>query len=285
MGTAAMRFNVHKPRPPLSEFIEEMRLYENYAAGHAHERILPTGTFAIIFNLRDNELRIYRPEGDFLAPQRFSGALISGPYASPFMTDMAEEGSTLGVHFKPGGAFPFLGGVVRELANKHADLRDIFGPAATELHQRLSEPSCPVVRFALLEEFLLARLVRRPTSHQAVRIGLGLVLAPNRTLVRDIAKTVDLSERRFIEVFAAEIGLTPKLLARVQRFHQALALSDDASIDWADIAARCGYFDQAHLIRDFVEFAGDSPVAYRLRQRQAGRAGLQPKRHHVPLFG
>lgn len=280
-----MRFNFHKPRPPLSEFIEEMRLYENYAAGHAHERILPTGTFAIIFNLRDNELRIYRPDSGFLAPQRFSGALISGPYASPFMTDMAEEGSTLGVHFKPGGAFPFLGGVVRELANRHVDLRDVFGPTATELHQRLSEPSCPAVRFALLEEFLLARLEHRRTSHEAVRIGLRLVVASNRTLVRDMAKTVDLSERRFIEVFAAEIGLTPKLLARVQRFHQALALSGGASIDWAEIAARCGYFDQAHLIRDFIEFAGDTPMVYRRHQRKAGHAGIQPKRNHLPLFG
>lgn len=84
--------------------------------------------------------------------------------------------------------------------------------------------------------------------------------------MHDVADRVGLSQRRFIQVFAAEVGLTPKLYCRVQRFHKArgLVLNVDAP-DWAQVALACGYFDQSHLIRDFREFAGLSPGNY-LRQ-------------------
>ena len=84
--------------------------------------------------------------------------------------------------------------------------------------------------------------------------------------VRDVARRVGLSQRRFIQVFAAEVGMTPKLYSRVQRFQRARALARKTAPDWAGIAADCGYFDQSHLIRDFLAFSGLSPADY-LRQR------------------
>jgi transcriptional regulator GlxA family with amidase domain len=85
--------------------------------------------------------------------------------------------------------------------------------------------------------------------------------------VRDVARRVGLSQRRFIQVFAAEVGLTPKLYARVKRFQRARALvRGTAPPDWAQLAVECGYFDQAHLIRDFRAFAGLTPEEY-LRHR------------------
>ena len=78
-----------------------------------------------------------------------------------------------------------------------------------------------------------------------------------RARVRDFAEAVGLSQRRFMEVFTAEDGLTPKLFSRVQRLQQALARRTPAP-EWAQLASDCGYFDQSHLIRDFVEFSGYS---------------------------
>ena len=85
--------------------------------------------------------------------------------------------------------------------------------------------------------------------------------------VRDVARRVGLSQRRFIRVFAAEVGLTPKLYGRVRRFQRALALVRGVPApDWAQLAVECGYFDQSHLIRDFRAFAGLTPEEY-LRHR------------------
>lgn len=284
MGTSLMRFHSYIPGWPLGEFIEEIRLYENYAGGHVCERILPSGTSAMIFNLRADELRIYHAS-DPIEPRRFSGALFSGAYAGSFMTDMAEETATLGVHFKPGGAFPVLALPAGALANTHVDLRAIWGPAATDLHDQLCNVSAPAERFLHIERALMTRLFDPPTRHNAVRIGLALLTRPDRRmLVRDVAKAVDLSERRFIEVFTAEVGLTPKKFARVQRFQRAMALSrGTANPDWACVAIQCGYFDQAHLIRDFIAFSGVSPTDYRRRQTQFERAGIQIKHNHLPL--
>jgi hypothetical protein len=119
-----MRFRSYTPRAPLCEFVEDFRLYENYAGEHLRERILPSGTFELVFNLRDNELRIYGlSQGDRC--RRFTGGLVSGLYAGSFMTDTAEEASIMGVHFKPGGAFALLRLPAGEFANT---IIDLWGP-------------------------------------------------------------------------------------------------------------------------------------------------------------
>jgi len=103
-----MLFRLYKPGPPLSDCIENFWLYDGYGSPHPRERIFPSGTFELVFNLREDELRIYRgPQLD--RASQFSGAIVSGPYGSFFGSDAEEEASVMGVDFKPGGAFPFLG--------------------------------------------------------------------------------------------------------------------------------------------------------------------------------
>jgi transcriptional regulator GlxA family with amidase domain len=77
--------------------------------------------------------------------------------------------------------------------------------------------------------------------------------------VREIAKDAGLSQRRLIELFTAAVGLTPKRFGRVLRFHRAAALGRSAAFDWTRVAHECGYYDQAHLIRDFRELAEVTP--------------------------
>jgi hypothetical protein len=120
-----MLYRSYIPAPPLADFIEDLWVYADYTPPHVKERILPSGTVELVINRGDNELRIY----DRVRPgvcERFSGAIVSGPYDRFFVIDTAEEASMLGVHFKPGGAFPFFGLPVSELANTHGS-RDVVG--------------------------------------------------------------------------------------------------------------------------------------------------------------
>jgi len=72
-----------------------------------------------------------------------------------------------------------------------------------------------------------------------------------------------LSPRRFIQVFAEQVGLTPKLFCRVRRFHEVMRrVHQGSGIDWTEVALSCGYFDQAHFIRDFRAFSGLNPTAW-----------------------
>jgi len=95
-----MLFRSYTPAP-LSDFISDFWLYDDYAPPHFKERILPSGTIELVINLRDDELRIHDRVGPRLC-ERFSGAVVSGTYGGFFVIDTAQETSLMGVHFKPG---------------------------------------------------------------------------------------------------------------------------------------------------------------------------------------
>lgn len=281
-----MIFRSYVPRPPLDRFVDDLWLYENYAASQRRELILPSGTFEMVFNLQEDELRIYDP-ADPEQCRRFSGAVVSGPYSRPFMSDGAEEKSLLGVHFKPGGAAGIVGLSAAEFRDQHVDLRVIWGPAADTLRERLCELNEPASKFRLLEQALMRRLLAYDGGHDAIRSALD-VIGKSRGCARtcDLARTVDLSQRRLIALFAAEVGLTPKLFGRITRFQHAVACWETPmKTDWAEVAVECGYFDQSHLIHDFVAFAGVGPDDYRRRRGRLELAGVHTKRHHLPMAG
>src|SRR5262245_14371834 len=102
-----MRFFSHEPAPPLCNFVHNFWGCTD-APSPSRERILPSGTIELAVNLRENEIRIYDPEqpGHY---RRFPGIVISGPYAGAFVIDPSQHASIMGVHFRPGGAFPFFG--------------------------------------------------------------------------------------------------------------------------------------------------------------------------------
>jgi AraC-like DNA-binding protein len=278
-----MLFRRYAPAKPLDAFIEDFWSYEDYGGDHAREHILPTGTVEMVFNLQEDELRIYGL-ADGKPCRCFSGAVVSGPYVSAFASDIEEETAILGVHFKPGGAWPVLGLPVDALHNTHVDLLSLWGSEATLVHDQLASLRDPMARFRLLERVLLERVVDPPRHHRAVSMGLDVLSRTHgRAGIAAIAKTLDVSQRRFSQVFAAQVGMTPKLFARVQRFQHVVAASGTArSPDWAQIALECGYFDQAHLINEFVEFSGVTPADFRHRRDRLASVGAHVKRHHLP---
>lgn len=282
-----MRFRLYRPGPPLSNFVENFWLCEGYASPHLQERILPTGTFGLVFSLRDEELRIYTARD----PDRcshLSGMVVSGPYGRYFVTDRSKAASVMGVHLKPGSAFPFLGLAANELKDTHIDLRDIWGRVAIEIRDRVSAEPTPEARFQALESALSSRLVRRPECHPAVLTALDHIRrSSSRILVRTLAKEVGLSQRRFIDVFNFEVGVKPKLFARIHRFHLVVhRVHQLPAVDWGRLALEQGYFDQSHMIHDFVEFSGLSPADYLSRLHDLRNVGAHPiKRNHLPSAG
>jgi AraC-like DNA-binding protein len=272
-------FNFYKPKPPLSKFVDNFWLYDGYEPEHKTERILPTGTLELVINLRQNELLFYDAE---LTENRssFSGAIVSGASGRSFSPDTAEAALIIGVHFKPGGAFPFLGLPAGDLADTHVDLETLWGPSAGRLRERLCEARSSAERFQLLQEALLSRLCHGVEQHYAVSAALEM-FGKNQAgpRVREVAKHLGLSQRRFIQVFKAEVGITPKLFSRIQRFQQTRTfIQHNPSINWADLAVDLGYFDQSHLIREFLEFSGLSPTDYINRHKRFIEPNIHVKR-------
>jgi AraC-like DNA-binding protein len=279
-----MLFRSHKPGPLLSDFVENLWLYHADDSSCRQERIFPSGTVELVFNLRSDELRIYKASwsDEF---EGFSGAILSGPYNGFFVTDAAEEAAVMGVHFKPGGAFALLGPSVHELADSHIDLDAIWGRWASDLRDQLLEIASPGGRLMKLEELLVSRLLNRREHHASVSLALDrFVQVGARSKTRELARLAGLSQKRFIDLFRFEVGLTPKIFHRVVRFQRVLAKVNARSVpDWGQIALNYGYFDQSHLIRDFVTFSGFSPDDYLHRLRELDMQGLHVKSNHLPV--
>ncbi len=265
-----------RPGPPLAGFVDCLWYYDAYNATHTRELALPTGTLELVINLAETETRMY--DADALdTPRTFESAIVCGAYNGYFGIDTAEQVHCIGVHFRPGGAVPFLGPPAPELTDRHVDLSALRGDGARGLRERLLDEPTPERRLAVLERILIQRLRRAPTRHPAVAAALRAIdRDPALARVAAIGADSGYSTRRFNDLFQTEVGLTPKRYCRVMRFSRALEqYAREGQVSWARVAADGGYYDQAHLTRDFRQFCGRAPGDYR---------PVSPDRiHHVAL--
>ena len=258
-----MRTSHYRPPPPLSDFVDLFWWMKDYCQPHNKERLLPDGSMELVINLTEDRARIYDPR-DTSQYHTLKGALVVGAHSEFFVIDTTGQRSVVGVHFKPGGAFPFLGLPACELHNTLLSLETLWGAQAGELRDRLLEAGTPQAMFRILEESLLAQVARRLGRHPAVAFALrefGSV--PHTRTISEVTGQIGLSAKRFIQVFNDEVGLTPKLFCRVRRFQRVVwRLHNGEPVEWAAVAADCGYFDQAHFIHDFRAFSGLNPTTY-----------------------
>lgn len=175
------------------------------------------------------------------------------------------------VALTPLGARAVYGMPAAALAHRLVPLDELLGALGVELVDRLRTATTWAARFAALDELLLRAVGRsgggecvprvRPEVAEAWR---RLVAARGRVQIGAVAAELGWSRRYLAERFHSEVGLLPKTFARVLRFEHAheLATAHDP-LPWADVAALSGYADQAHLVRDWSEFTGRSPTAWR----------------------
>ena len=264
------------PPDPLSAFVKFLWYCESSRQPHARERLMPNGETSIIFNLRDDSIRLFDPH-DLDRHISYGHSVVSGPRTGCFVIDTDQTQRVFGIQFEPGGAFPFFRLPACELENSAVALECLWRAAAGELRERLLAAPSVKAMFTLAQDYLLAQLVRPLQLHPAVNFArqqfCRVLDAPSVSSVRG---QTGLSHRRFVELFHQQIGLTPKSFYRVRRFQQVLhsvhGLSD---VDWATVALECGYYDQPHFIHDFREFSGLTPAQY----LQRATAHL----NHVPM--
>jgi AraC-like DNA-binding protein len=151
----------------------------------------------------------------------------------------------------------------------HAD--DVFGRETERIRERMREAATWPERFAAVDAALRRRLsaanlpaATAPAVPDEVARAWQLLLKTRGTIpISTLADEVGWSTRHLATRFRAEIGLTPKAAARVIRFDRTRRLiTSDSGITLAELAVRCGYFDQAHLDREFRSLVGCSPTRW-----------------------
>ena len=210
--------------------------------GALAHRVLPDGCMDLLF--------------DF-APDAPLPVRIVGTMTRALVVESRGVSDFLGIRFRPGGLPALVRMDAAELRDGDADPACFGGRFALDLWHRLAE-AAPPARPAILCETLPAAtpdpLVAWCASRIEARCGQLAIAA--------LADESGAGARRIERSFARQVGIAPKQLARITRFRGLIAAAEAGEGSWADLAARFGYADQPHMVREFRALAGLSPTEF-----------------------
>jgi AraC-like DNA-binding protein len=248
-----------RPVGPLRAVVAEHHAYRQRNVPPSRHLGLPSPWITLILTL-DEPLRVARHPDPGQAPAEYR-TLVGGLHTSPAVIEHDGAQSGIQLQLSPLGARALLGLPAGELAGVDVPLTDLLGGLGSDLQERVQAAVSWGERFRLLDDGLGGRLDADRVPAPEVRRAWHLLCASGGTVhVADVARAVGWSERHLAARFRVEIGLTPKAAARVIRFDRARRLIPHRP--GAAVAAGCGYADQAHLVREFVDFTGLAPRAW-----------------------
>jgi AraC-like DNA-binding protein len=255
------------PSPPLNAYIDDL-YYLDGPASYPRQKVLPVASSNLMINL-GYPFDVYGPD----QAEPFITCTHSwwvGIWSTYHSVDWPLNVQFFGVHFKPGGAFPFLQFPLSEMNSQVVPLDAIWGHYAGELRERLHGAPTIQAGFALLEQLLLARLYEAPHGLNIVQYAIAEIAQYHGALsIRALSDQIGISQNHLGTQFKRLVGIPPKEIARFYRFAHVLRSIDSAQpVDLTHIAHQSQFYDQSHFNRDFVAFTGHSPTEYvQLRRR------------------
>lgn len=253
-----MNYQTHPTHPDLAGLVKLHWTLEVPAEARSRQRILPDGCVDLIFILADDIRRIL-PTGEGVKQPR---AMVLGQITEAFDVEPEGRVDSFATRFHPYGASAFLNVPLKQLMNKETPLAEVFGPGvSSELQRDVLTARDTEERIAVVERFLLERMKARRFKEDLVRRTVDLMLQTGgSTPIASLADHDPARRRKMERMFNERIGTSPKQLSKVIRLQTALRRMLDAKAqDLTGIAYESEFYDQAHFIKDFKEFAGVSP--------------------------
>jgi AraC-like DNA-binding protein len=247
-----VRYREIAPSPQLRTFIHSIWILEHDGQGAAVQRVVPDGHSELILNL-GQPFEAFK-DGHWRGQPR---CFLAGQIDGPLLLRPAGPAKMLGIGFHPHGAGSMFSQPMHELSGLFTPVEDLSAALSRNLNRALESPD-PIagVEAALLRmagksragDLLVAEVVRR------------MILANGAIDLAALAQELGLSLRQLERRFLAAVGLAPKLFCRIQRFNNVFAVMGQPSCNWVETAVACGYYDQAHLIRDCKDLSGTTPA-------------------------
>lgn len=258
-----MDYREFTPSARLTDYVECYWTLEGHAPALPRpERILPDGRAELVWNLADPFLR-HRPGA---LPVRQASSLVVGQITTPFLLQATGRIELVAVRFRPAGLGAFLDGIPAHLlTDMDYAIDDVAGSRLSTFAEAVAAAPTAERRVGILDACLREELRQAaPVDRRAAAAVATITAAHGMVRVDDMAALVGLGSRQLERLFRTHVGIGPKRLARIMRFQRLVSGLDGLEPDgWARIAIRCGYYDQAHLIRDFREFTGGPPAGFR----------------------
>jgi AraC-like DNA-binding protein len=247
------------PHPELAMFVRGYNGYFESSSQPVRRRELPSGEVALIISLGPQWRLIDPGTGSSIGILRTFVAGLDDTYS---LVDSETPGAAIQVDFTPIGARQLLQLPMHLVSKRTTALTDLLGSKADRLVEQLAETADWQKRFVTLDNFLLSRIrgARKP-AREIDWAWRQLDLSGGSIRVEKITGQLGWTRKRLVKAFRDEIGIPPKVLARVLRFRRALVeFNTQTIVDFSRLALECGYSDQAHMIRDFKNFSGLTPA-------------------------
>jgi AraC-like DNA-binding protein len=247
------------PHPELALQVRGYNGYFESSSRPVRRRELPSGEVALIISLGPRWRLIDPATGVSAGTLRTFVAGLDDTYS---LVESEISGAAIQVDFTPIGARQLLQLPMHLVSKRTVELADLLGSQADRLVEQLAEARDWHSRFLTLDNFLLSRIRRyRRSTREIDWAWRQLDLSRGSARVQKISEQLGWTRKRLVKAFRDDIGIPPKVLARVLRFRKALAeFNAQTIIDFSQVAAESGYSDQAHMIRDFKDFSGLTPV-------------------------
>lgn len=219
------------------------------------EPIIPDGCSEIVLNFGDAFIR-HTSAGSHRQPR----SLVAGQITRAITVEPSGRVDLWGIRFEPWAAAPLLGFSGAEMRDRLTALDDVAPELGADLHAAAVAPATTLQRDRIVG-VLTRRLARgRVVDARLPRLAALVAERRDAVTVRGVARETGLGVRRVQQLFRDDVGLSPKQLHRITRFQRALALGRaQLHLTWSAIAARVGYYDQAHLNHESREIAGRTP--------------------------
>jgi len=263
--SVAGRFEMRRrlPDPALDGIVSDICGYRETAAGYFRNVEYASLTVPLVISFAEPfAIGLGKAPGD---NDRFA-SFAAGLFAGPVMIESFGTACCVQINFTPLGARRFFRLPMSELTDSMVVLDDVLGAEGMALREQLGNAPGWAARFDLAEAFVTARLANAAETPLEIAWAYDRIIASGgRARISAIAEKLGWSRKHLAGSFSNAIGIGPKTLSRIVRFNRTLGLSRQQTADWADIAADCGYADQAHLVREFRDLAGETPTALSVR--------------------
>lgn len=256
-GPERTRMNIHdiKPTPELRSFISGYKIIESDT--DRINRVLPDTSLALAFRLR-GENTYHKDDESKTLPT----ITVSGLRKSPRLIGYASNTSTLVVRFKVGGASAFFRDPLHHLFAESVSLDELIPPSeVSKINDQIHEASNYTEAIAIVERFLL-RMISQPASDKLVTAAVDRITHSNGFVrIRELADDLCISQDAFEKRFRKIVGATPKQFASIVRLSTIVKHTRQRD-QLLDAALNTGFFDQAHFIKAFKEFTGQTPSEF-----------------------
>jgi AraC-like DNA-binding protein len=254
-----MRYLEIQPRPPVNKFVESFWTLQSDAGIEPGrpERILPDGCVELILNFGARFTEQNESGAHELQPLHF----VVGQMTRPILITPTGAVQLIGIRFHPGGTFPFYRHPMSELTNQVVPLGQLDGTLERELVARAEHEPSLRGKIAAVEKWFVRPIDDCKHDSWLLPLTAKLVGLGGKVTVDEMAAAAGVSGRQLERRFLRDVGLGPKQLCRILRFQQVFQVVEQDKAGWSAVAVDCGYYDQAHLIRDFREFARQTPSA------------------------